>query len=55
LAPAGEQPWSVLVVAPDDMTIRAYFIGDLSEERCDLLRNVVVVENASEVNIQLQP
>ena len=54
LAPAGEQPWSVLVVAPDDMTIRAYFIGGLSEERCDLPRNVVV-ENASEVNIQLQP
>lgn len=54
LAPAGEQRWSVLVVAPDDMTIRAYFIGGLSEERCDLLRNVVVVENASEVNIQLQ-
>ncbi len=54
LAPAGGQPWSVLVVAPDDMTIRAYFIGGLSEERCDLLRNVAVAENALEVSIQLQ-
>lgn len=54
LAPAGEQRWSAVIIATDDITLRVYFIGGLLDERCDLLRKVVVVESASDVSIQLQ-
>ncbi len=53
LAPAGVQRWSVLVVAPDDKTVRIYFVGGLLSERCDLLREVNISEDLSTVNIVL--
>jgi hypothetical protein len=54
LAPAGDQRWSIAVVAADDKTVRIYFIGGLLNERCDLLRNISLVESASRVTIQLE-
>jgi hypothetical protein len=53
LAPAGEQGWQVSVVDPDDITIRIYFTAGSTEERCSLLRRVVVAEGASKVSIRL--
>jgi hypothetical protein len=51
LSPSGEMRWTVLVVAPDDKTIRAYFIGGRLQDRCGLLRDVTVNENSSAVTV----
>jgi hypothetical protein len=53
LAPAGNQAWSILIVAPDDKTVHVYFVGGLIADRCDLLRRVNVTEDASRVTIAL--
>ena len=54
LAPAGDGRWSVLVVAPNDLTIRIYFIGGPPDRKCGLLKRVSVVETSSDVKIQLE-
>jgi hypothetical protein len=54
LSPAGDLSWSLLVVAHDDSTIRAYFLGGLVAERCDLLRAVTIQELASSVTVRLE-
>jgi hypothetical protein len=53
LSPSGEMRWTVLVVAPNDKTVRAYFIGGKLQDRCGLLRDVSVSETASAVTVQL--
>jgi hypothetical protein len=50
----GDGEWNVLVVAPDDQTIRIYFVGGTADSRCGLLRGVKVTEGTSNVNIQLE-
>jgi hypothetical protein len=54
LTPQGDGRWEVLVVAPDDRTIRIYFIGGTTGDRSGLLRNVTVAEAASEVSIRIE-
>jgi len=54
LASAGEQRWSVLVIATDDKMVRIYFVGGLLSERCDLLRKVNVSEGPTKVTIALE-
>jgi hypothetical protein len=54
LSPAGPQLWMILVVAHDDRTIRAYFVGGPADDRCDLLRSVELTEDSSSVTIQLE-
>ena len=54
LAPQGEERWEVLVVAPDDGTIRVYVLGGTMDDRSGLLRSVNVTESSSKVAIQLE-
>jgi len=54
LTSAGDQRWSMLVVAADDKTIRVYFVGGLMSERCDLLRKVNLAEDPNTVTITLE-
>jgi hypothetical protein len=54
LTPAGEQPWSMVVVAHDDKTLRVYFVGGLVSDRCDLLRNINVRQDATGISIALE-
>jgi len=46
--------WAVLVVASDDVTIRAYFIGGRVEDRCGLLRSVSIAEDSTDVVVELE-
>src|SRR6478609_9181231 len=54
LTDPGDGEWNVLVVAPDDQTIRIYFVGATQDSRCGLLRRVKVTEGTTSVNIQLE-
>jgi hypothetical protein len=54
LTSGGQSRWEVLVVAPDDKTIRIYFIGGPVEDRCGLLQKVIVSEGASKVTIEVE-
>jgi hypothetical protein len=54
LSAQGEGRWEVLVVGPDDKTIRIYFIGGTVGDRSGLLRTVIVNETASTVTIQIE-
>ena len=54
LSRGGPMEWAVLVVASDDVTIRAYFIGGRVEDRCGLLRSVSIAEDSTDVVVELE-
>jgi hypothetical protein len=54
LSSEGEGRWEVLVVGPDDKTIRIYFIGGTTGDRSGLLRKVNVNETPTKVTIQIE-
>lgn len=54
LSSGGQMLWTVLVVARDGVTVRAYFMGGRLQERCGLLRKVTVGEDDSNVVISLE-